>query len=94
MTPIDLKSSLKPEYQLAAWKRVHTCRCICRFCKAELASFISVLKLLSKTLPDDFDNIQAVESILEEVDEEREFARLYPADEVEKGILENRVAHK
>ena len=82
------------EYQLAAWKGFITCRCICRFCKAELASFISVFEHLNKTRPDDFDNIQAVESISEEADKEREFVTLNPADEVENGILENRVAHR
>ena len=45
-------------------------------------------------LPDYFDNIQAVENILEEAYREREFATLNPADELEKGILENRVAQK
>ena len=55
------------------------------FCKAELASSILVSKNPSKMLPDDF---------LEEADEEREFATLNQADEVEKGILENRVAYK
>ena len=62
--------------------------------KAELASFISVFKHLSKTLHDDFDDIQAVESILKEADEERICDIEPPADEVEKGILENRVACK
>ena len=62
--------------------------------KAELASFISVFKHLSKTLQDDFDDIQAVESILKEADEARICDIEPPADEVEKGILENRVACK
>ena len=62
--------------------------------KAELASFISVFKHLSKTLHDDFDDIQAMESILEEADEET-ICDIEPiAEEVEKGILENRVARK
>ena len=39
--------------------------------KAELALFISLFKHLSKTLQGDFDDIQAMESILEEADEER-----------------------
>ena len=36
--------------------------------KAELALFISLFKHLSKTLQDDFGDIQAMESILEEAD--------------------------
>ena len=36
--------------------------------KAELAPSTSLFKHLSKTLQDDFDNIQAVESILLEAD--------------------------
>ena len=61
--------------------------------RAELALFISLFKHLSKTLQDHFDGIQAVESILEEPDEER-IGDIEPkADEV-MGILENRVACK
>ena len=62
--------------------------------KAELALFISLFNHLSKTLQDDFDDIQAVESILEEPDEERICDIEPKADEV-IGILEkNRVACK
>ena len=35
-----------------------------------------------------------METVLEEADKEREFATLNQADEVEKGILEDRVAYK
>ena len=62
--------------------------------KAELASFISVFKHLSKTLHDGFDDIQAMESILEEAEEGRICDIEPTAEEMEKGILENRVACK
>ena len=55
--------------------------------KAELALFISLFKHLSKTLQDDFDDIQAVKSILEEPDEER-ICDIEPTAEEVMGILE------
>ena len=87
-----MKSSLKPAYHLKAWKRLHHLSVYlpANSWKAELALFISLFKYLSKMLQDDFDDIKAVESILEEHD----LCDIDPkADEV-MGILENRVACK
>ena len=62
--------------------------------KPELASSISIFKHFSKKLHDYFDDIQAMESILEEAEEETICDIELTAEEVEKGILENRVACK
>ncbi len=61
--------------------------------KTELTSFISVFKYLSNTLQDDFDELQAVQSLSGEAGEEGIDGDELAADEQEK-VLENRIACK
>ena len=73
MTPIDLKSCLKSKTGISVKgleKVASLVGASAISLKAELALFISLFKHVSKTLRDDFD-IQAIESIVEEADEER-----------------------
>ena len=62
--------------------------------KAELASFTSAFKHLSKTLQDAFDDIQDVENILEEDDDKRICQDELTREDVEKSSLDNRATCK